>query len=276
MDAQELLRNWPEWSKASAARVLASPAWRYIVRFGAETVPMTRRDGMPAETLALDVMLDGEPHVLALALSPRFPDLWRLHARLDALPKEVLLALIEKECGDVLQFVEDTFRRQLAVKGLGTASGEPMAFEVSLDSDPLVFSLDLSHEIELQLGRLDNLDADHASIRALTREATAVYGTIPLEDAEEAAPLAPGDFLLLPEDFGSQGRWEVEPAADDGLLIAAPEKGVLSFAQLADDDLPPLPEIAVYTLLRRGRPAATAESATVGVARALRILTVTT
>ena len=96
MDAYELLRKWPAWEKANAATVLASPAWRMPVRFDGRDAKL--RIGASPESfdaVRLRVMFDGERHVLDIFDSASFPDLHKLWAKRDALPEEIVLALVE-------------------------------------------------------------------------------------------------------------------------------------------------------------------------------------
>ena len=269
MDANELLRNWPGWSKANAARVLASPAWRLETRFGEKPARLVRVAPLDAAaSVVLDVRLDDDPHLLAVEPTPLFPDLSLLKGRLAALPKEVLLALVEKECGFLFQFVEDIAKRRLSIVGLPDAPAPQTAFAVSGEAGEARFALDLTSEMEQRLGILANLDVAHPSVRALTREAVACCGAWTLTDAALAA-LSVGD-CLVPES-GCEPQWLVEEPADDSVRAVSAEKGVLSFAQLADDALPPVPAPAQLELVRRGRPLATLEPVRLGLAPAFRV-----
>lgn len=280
MDAKELLRNWPDWSRANAARVLNSPAWRMTVRFGEDAdASLTRLAALPSPAIELMVRLDGEDHRLAVCPSSAFTDLWLLRERLAELPSEVVLALVEKECGVFFQFVEDTFRVSFEIKGLSSAGGgcedipATTCFSLSTSVRDFAFALDLTPELELKLGSLDNLDVTHEAIRSLTREAYARHAEIALSD-DEAARLAEGDYLILPE--GSVPVWLLELPVGDAAQAVSSEKGALTFAQLADDALPPVPPTATLTLIRRGQTLATAEPSRVGQAKALRILSTST
>ena len=124
MDALELLKKWPTWEKANAATVLASPAWRMPVKFDGRDASLRLVDA-PAErdAISLAVKFDGEEHILGIFDTSRFSDLHLLWQKRDGLPGEIVLALVEKECGVLLQFLEDTVRKELSVEGLRT--GEP-------------------------------------------------------------------------------------------------------------------------------------------------------
>ena len=270
MDENNLLRNWPGWSKANASRVLASPAWRLETRLGENPARLARVAALDAAaTVVLDVRLDDEPHLLAIEPTPLFPDLSLLRERLSALPKEVLLALAERECGILFQFVEDIAKRRLAIDGLSGVSAPQTAFSVAGEAGEARFALDLTSEMEQRLGILANLDVTHPAIRGLTREAIACHGAWTLDD-DALAALSVGDCLLPEEGFAPQ--WLIEEPADDAARAVSDEKGVLSFAQLADDALPPVPEPTRLTLVRRGRPLAALEPARLGGAGAFRVV----
>ena len=270
MDANELLREWPEWSKANAARVLASPAWRLETQFDGKDARLVRVDSLAADaTVVLDVRLDDEPHVLAIEPTPLFPDLSLLKGRFADLPREVLLALVEKECGALFQFVEEIAKRRLAIVGLSASPVPETAFVLSGEGGEARFALDLSAEMEQRLGVLANLDVTHPSIRNLTREAFACHGEWTLADAELAA-LAVGDCLVLDEGF--EPRWLLAVPSDERAYVLAEEKGSLSFAQLADDALPSVPPPKTLMLCRGGTVLATLEPSCLGLARTFRVV----
>ena len=275
MDANELLREWPDWAKANAARVLASPAWRLETRFGGEPARLTRCANLSAPSVVLDVRLDDEPHMLTLGISPLFPDLTLLAGNLPDLPKEVLLALAEKECGPVFQLVEDVFKRQLSIVGLSdaaieAASASCVAFAVDGAAGGATFALDLTPEMAQRLGSLANLDATHATIRSLTRPAFACHAVLALTEEERAA-LSVGD-CLVPE-AGQTPQWLLDLPTDDQVRVLADEAGTLTFAQLADDALPPVPPAATLTLRHRGQALAHVEPTRLGTAFAFRVVT---
>ena len=264
-DANELLRRWPGWSKANAERVLASPAWRLETRFGGSPARLVRVAALDdAASVVLDVRLDDDPHVMAVEPTPTFPDLELLRGRLASLPKEVLLALVEKECGLLFQFVEELAKRRLSVAGISGGPAPRTAFSVSGEAGEAKFAFDLTSEMEQRLGILANLDVGHPSVRGLTREAVACHGEWTMSD-EEVASLSAGD-VLVPED-GFAPRWLVdEPKEDEMARAVSGEKGVLTFAQIADDALPPMPEPAALSLVRRGRPLAALSPVRLGLA----------
>lgn len=270
MDANELLRNWPGWAKANAGRVLASPAWRLETRFGGKPARLARVAAPDvAATIVLDVRLDDEPHVLAIEPTPLFPDLSLLKGRLASLPGEVLLALVEKECGDLFRFVEDLAKRRLSIAGLSDAPPPKTAFAIAGEAGEAHFALDLTSEMEQRLGILANLDVTHPSVRELEREAVVCHGAWTMSE-DEVAALSVGD-CLVPED-GFAPRWLVDEPADDRAYAVSAEKSSLTFAQLADDALPPAPAPGALLLVCRGRQVAALEPVRLGLATAFRVV----
>ena len=267
MNAQELLKTWPTWAKAGAGTIAASPAFRMPVEYAersAAWVPAVAP--MPDDSLALSITLDDVPHVLRVADSEEFADLHALWSRRAELPPEVVLALAEKECGPMFQMLEDSVRMHLKVTGLAGATaladGE-RAFELVADEGRIVaFSLSDSPALTMALGRLEHLDVTHDAIRTMTREADARYAAAELSD-EDVAALTPGDNLVF-EPF--EPAWNLGDADDGRAWVVGAEKGALAFAQLADDELPPVPPAEELRLVRGGRVLAALRPSRVGEA----------
>lgn len=269
MDANSLLRSWPGWSKANAGRVLASPAWRIESRFGDKPARLVRVAALDsAATVVLDVRLDDDSNLLAIEPTPLFPDLLLLKERFAAMPGEVLLALVEKECGDLFHFVEELAKRRLSIVGLSSSPAPQAAFAVAGDAGEARFALNLTSEMEQRLGILANLDVAHSSVRELTREGIACHGAWTL-DGDALAALSVGDCLVPADGFAPQ--WLVEEPEDDVVRAVSDEKGVLSFAQLADDALPSVPSPSALALVRRGQRLAVLSPVRLGLAQAFRI-----
>ena len=112
MDAVALLKTWPDWEHASLETVLASPAWRMPVRYGETVATLVRAAAVPDDPIALAVTFDGTPAVLALADSALYPDLHLLWSRRADLPSALVLALVEKECGNLFALLEKLFRQR--------------------------------------------------------------------------------------------------------------------------------------------------------------------
>lgn len=276
MDARELIGGWPVIGTLPAAGILAHPAWRLSVDCGGASADLFAV--APSETLSdellVSVSLDGEPHVLGIADSAAFPDLHLLWSRRSELPDALVVALVEKEAGDLLQTVENVVRMELKVIGLVAAAetgARPprRAFRLSAGGAEMSFSLDLPPETVQTLGVLDNLDTEHDAIRSLTRNVRAEYAAVPVADADIAS-LAVGDCLLL---SGNAPSWVTEVPADDRLHVCSSGDETFTFAQFADETLPPVPPASALTLFRRGAPFAEAAPTTVGEAPAVKVTT---
>ena len=271
MDALELLRNWPTWRQAGAGKVLASPAWRLDVLFADRkgTMRIVPDADLPDDRLELEVDLEGEEHRLGIADSAAFADLHRVWATRDRLPDEVLMALVEKECGPLLQMLEDALRLQLSVIGLAEPASDvrSRAFRVEFpedEGDGLAFSLDLSSAMEIDLGRLENIDVSDESIRGMSRPAEACYAEFDLRDARPEE----GDLLLCPD--GGRSQWLTDVPRDGRVRVLSADTLSLTFAELADG-LPPVPAAESFRIVRDGELIATAVSAAVGSHPAYRV-----
>lgn len=255
MDAFELLKGWPGWANANAEKVLMSPAWRLPIEYGGGDAVLRRMESDDSDLLWLDMALDDEPHRLGLADSPEFPDLHALWAVRKGLPREVVLALVEKECGELLQALENSLRMGLSLKGLAEGPGDGRvcgfgAFGPDADEPSVRFAIDLSPKVMLAYGQLANLDTDHPSIRSLEIETEAEYAAMELGE-DELSRLAVGDRLLVPED--AEARWRIGADRPAGLRLVNPGKGSVTFGELADGELPPVPEPDEVCLVRGGR-----------------------
>lgn len=270
MNARELLEGWPSFADRDARELLASPAWRMFVDIGDGEGVLTRTE-IAADELLLKITLDERPCVLGLADSAAFPDLHLLWARRGELPDVVVLALVEKEAGRVLEAVERLVRKELRLVGVASEGEKAQRTAFRLEGAGAVFgfSLVLSPEIEGRLGVRANLDPDHETVRSLARAARVCYAAVEVPEGDLAS-VAPGDLLLA--DTGSP-RWITDLPADEALYVCSSDETSLTFARLADDDLPPLPAPGALTLFRRGRPFAAAEMSSVGDAAAVRVVT---
>ena len=272
MDAKELLRNWPTWARANAETILASPAWRMPVVFdGAETSLTAVDSATPSDgdELFLDVTLDGERYVVGLRDTELFGDLHLLWARRAELDPNLLLAVVEKDCGRLFQLIEDTVRKEFAVIGLAASEsagrGEPRRrFAVP----GLEFSIDLSPMLKILFGRLEYLDPAHESIRALTRPARYVHASVDVPD-DAGAALAEGDALVL----AGSGRdeWITEFPDDARLHVCAAGETDVSFAAFADGAMPSPEGKEPPVLVRNGRIVAEGEFSTIGGVRCFRL-----
>ena len=238
MNPLDILSALPPFRGWSPAEVLASPAWAMPCRLGSEEGRLVSEGALlPADPLRLAVRFADAPATLALADSPIFPELHALWASRADVPAPLLLALVEKECGPLLQLLENAAGRQLAIDGLAdvatggageSSPGRLLPFSLLRASgEPLCsFALTLPPAVLESFGALRNLDAAHPSIRELELPAV-VQLAAPVLSAADLASLAPGDHLLLPE--------VVPPPADspDGQAPTCPDATLIVSGLLA-------------------------------------------
>lgn len=257
MDGTALLMDWPTFGKANAETLFASPAWRLEADSEEGPVVLTKAEARLSDLLWVEVSLEDEPHTLGIGDSEAYPDLHLLWTHREALPREVLLALVERECGGLFQVLEKAFRRQLKIKGLADDPEYPedrrTDFQLTVGGAVQNFALDLSPLLITDLGKFRYLDTGHESVRALRRPAWVEYAAIGLLTSECAA-LAPGDCLVIPEEV--EPAWRVTLPEDDLVHVRSEAAGEVTFAQLADGDMPALPEPGRTVLLREGRAVA--------------------
>ena len=202
MKPSEILGSLPKWKSASPDELVASPAWAMPCRLG-ETVCTMRLDAIrPADTLDVDIRLEDDPHVLSLTDSPRFENLHSLWASRADVPEPIMLALVEKECGQLLQLVENAARRQLKIVGLSAPdehAGERLCARICADGEELLtFAITSSRSLVAAFGKLAFIDATHPSVRDETLPAETEIASFVLS-AADVSSLAVGDALLMPE-----------------------------------------------------------------------------
>lgn len=275
MDGFALLRGWPGFEKANAETLFASPAWRVETEFGGSPATMERSKEPIEDPLRVDVLLDDEPHVLALCDTEAFPDLHRLWARRAALPRELLLALVEKECGSLFQVVEGVLRKRFSIKGLaddGAESGALTTFRLKTSESALSFAVDLNPLLVMTLGQFKNIDLGHEAIRGLRAEAWVEYAAVDLLESELSA-LAPGDWILIPENV--EANWRMDGFADGRVHVCAADPGEVTFAQVSDGEWPETPAPDRLVLKAGGRIVARGAVGQLGLQRAFKVEEVT-
>ena len=254
MNPLDILSALPPFRDWSPAEVLASPAWAMPCRLGDEEGRLVAEGALlPADPLRLAVRFADDPATLALADSPLFPELHALWASRAEVPSPILLALVEKECGPLLQLLENAAGRQLAVDGLAETGPEqagapdsslvtrhsslgearPFSLRRATGEELCSFALTLSPAVLESFGALRNLDTAHSSVRELELPAVMQLAA-PVLSSADLESIAPGDHLLLPEvqppaagDSGESpdGQAPSCPEATlivSGLLAAAP------------------------------------------------------
>ena len=230
MNPLDLLSSLPPFRGWSPAEVLASPAWAMPCRLGSEEGRLVS-DGalLPADPLRLAVRFADDPATLALADSPIFPELHALWSSRADVPSPILLALVEKECGPLLQLLENAAGRQLAIDGLAdgeAVDGKAFVLRRATGEDLCSFALTLPPVVFESFGALRNLDAAHPSVREQEYSAQ-IQLAAPVLSSDDLASLAPGDHLLLPE---------VKPApaeSPDGQAPTCPEATLVVSGLLA-------------------------------------------
>ena len=116
MSAFDALKGWPGISDASADELFAHPAWAMPCQWGDERCILRRAAAKPRDVIGIAITLDDDPCFLGLGNRETFPDLHDLWTRKAELPSALILALIEKECGDLLQMIENVARRQVGAQ----------------------------------------------------------------------------------------------------------------------------------------------------------------
>ena len=192
----EILSALPQWSGGPDA-IVDLPAFALPCRLGDESATLVLGATHPADTISLSIRLEDEPHVLSLARSPRFKELDAIWDSRADVPEPILLALVEKDVGPLLQLVENAVRRQLKLVGLAEAES-PDAPVFFAQVEDIVFSLTRSATVTAALGSLRNLDLTHESIRSVTLPSLTEYAAFSLTTSE-ASGLSIGDAVLLPE-----------------------------------------------------------------------------
>ena len=246
MNSLDILSALPPFRDWSPAEILASPAWAMPCRLGSEEGRLVAEGALlPADPLRLAVRFADDPATLALADSPIFPELHALWSSRAELPSPILLALVEKECGPLLQLLENAAGRQLAIDGLADGKAEggsggaaprslvPFSLRRSSGEELCSFALTLPPAVLESFGALRNLDTAHSSVRELALPAVMQLAA-PVLSSADLESIAPGDHLLLPEvqapaagDSGESpdGQAPSCPEATlivSGLLAAAP------------------------------------------------------
>ena len=193
----EILSSLPQWSGLGPDAIVDLPAFALPCRLGDESATLVLGATHPADTINLSIRLEDEPHVLSLARSPRFKELDAIWDSRADVPEPILLALVEKDAGPLLQLVENAVRRQLKLVGLAEAES-PDAPVFFAQVEDIVFSLTRSATVTAAIGNLRNLDLTHESIRSVTLPSLTEYAAFSLTTSE-ASGLSIGDAVLLPE-----------------------------------------------------------------------------
>lgn len=230
MKASEILKLLPQWERATSADIVASPAWSIPCRMGETQCALKAADMVPSDTLDISIVIDGSNYVLSVADTPAFADLHRLWANRAEVPEPILLALVEKECGPLLQTIENVVRRELKVLGVAKEKkGDSLSLSLNVpDGEPIPFLLTSTTMLVRAFGQLAFIDLTHPLIREARISVVRDMAAFTLSAADMMS-IAPGDALVVPEFDASPMRLIAEgkllvdgngvsPYADDGLL----------------------------------------------------------
>ena len=193
----EILSSLPQWARLGPDAIVDSPAFAMPCRLGDESATLVLGAMHPADTIRLSIRLEDEPHVLSLARSPRFKELDAIWDSRADVPEPILLALVEKDAGPVLQLIENAVRRQLRLVGFAAPDSADAQVLFAQVAD-VAFSLTRSATVTAAIGNLRNLDLTHEAIRSVVLPAVVEYAAFALMPADVAG-LAVGDAVLLPE-----------------------------------------------------------------------------
>lgn len=245
MNEMQLLQRWPGWAGRTPREIMDSPAWSMRTRWGDDETRLRFSDNRPRDVLGLKIAFDDEEHFLGIGEREAFPDLAALWDRKSDLPGTLMLALVEKECGKLLQLLENAVRRQLKVIGLADPSereGSRGMEVVGADGRIIAsFALEISPLVTEAFGDISAIDASHPAICSMTRPAFAEYAVFSL--GADSSAVASGDYLLAPElDSPAAAKWCVDAGEDDGkyrLRSVSPVE--VAFAAFADGFMPEIP-----------------------------------
>ena len=216
----DILSSLPQWSGLGHDAIVDSPAFAMPCRLGDESATLVFGAIHPADTINLSILLEDEPHVLSLARSPRFKELdavW--DSRVDV-PEPILLAIVEKDAGPLLQLVENAVRKQLKLVGL-SESGSPDPSAVFAQVSDVVFALTRSNTVTSAIGNLRNLDLTHESIRSVVLPS--VVNTPRSHSLRRTLPALPSETRSFCRKLG-------RPRRDLSLTGASPSTRMACFA----------------------------------------------
>ena len=267
MKPNEIIAALPQWRDSRPDTILASPAWAVPCRLGDAQVVMRMSEMRPApdEFISLAVRFEDERHILGIAPSARFPELSAIWGNRAEVPAPVLLALVERECGPLLQLLENAVRRQLRLDGV---SEDPTPSDaLCAQVEDIVFALSRTTTISVALGQLRYLDQTNPELRSTMLSAETEYCAFALSE-EDLASLETGDSLLLPELASAKPITIVEgavvldengvnPVADDALVhVRAATRSQVELGAILDASLTPPPPASPLEIVASGRAVA--------------------
>ena len=210
----EILSSLPQWSGLGPDAIVDLPAFAMPCRLGDENAMLVLDAMRLNDTIDLSILLEDEKHVLSLARSSRFKELDAIWDSRADVPEQILLALVEKDAGPLLQLVENVVRRQLKLVGLAVSIPETRTLFAQVAD--INFALTRSATVTAAIGNLRNLDLTHESIRSVTLPALTEYAAFSLTPSDLSG-LSIGDAVLLPE----MGTLPTRIVADGRFVIDA-------------------------------------------------------
>ena len=205
MKPTEILALLPGFGDAKASAILDSPAWKMPCRYAENPASLVRDTEEIASPLSIRITIGDEKHILCIAKNAAFAELAILWDKRPSVPDTIILALVEKECGALLQTIENTMRKTVKLAGLAETDGESAGRNTGFRLDaadpgqePIRFSISASDGLVASLGVLRNIDTTSETVRSAKAEAVEIVSR-PLLNTDDLARIAPGNFVLMPE-----------------------------------------------------------------------------
>ena len=213
MKPTEILALLPGFGDAKASDILDSPAWKMPCRYAENPANLIRDTEEIASPLSLDIEIGDERHVLRIAKNVAFSELAILWDKFQAVPDTIILALVEKECGALLQTIENTMRKTVKLAGLAEMDEAPNAgFSLTAaesGQEQVRFSISVSEGLVTSLGVLRNIDTSCECVRSCKAEAVEIVSR-PMLNTDDLVRIAPGNFVLMPEFSPDAGESPAE------------------------------------------------------------------
>ena len=150
MKPTEILALLPGFGDAKASAILDSPAWKMPCRYAENPASLVRDTEEIASPLSIRITIGDEKHILCIAKNAAFAELAVLWDKRPSVPDTIILALVEKECGALLQTIENTMRKTVKLAGLAETDGESAGrnagfrLDAAPGQEPIRFSISAS------------------------------------------------------------------------------------------------------------------------------------
>jgi len=209
----DLVSSWPGLAKISAEEVLASPAYRIPCVWQEEKAALVFGGKRPVLALGVCLQMAQEEQVLGIAQGAKLPTLASLGEQWEELPRDLALAAIEQDLGELFGVLEEVTQHQLSVKGLVAVDDPRFVTARNLSivqgngEDVLDFLLSLSPAMVKNMGNLKYLQLNHPELSNMALKARVEVAEFAVEPSDLAGMKA-GDAFELSEMSGS-GPWKV-------------------------------------------------------------------